>query len=60
MPRQHQTTIKLTSEEAQLLLDSLELKGSQTIVRDEPREAYETWKRVRQRLQRAMDRIDPA
>lgn len=51
------TTIKLTNEEAQLLLDSLELKGSQTIARDEPYEAYETWQRVRQRLYRALDRL---
>lgn len=58
MTKRHQTQVKFTSEEIILLLDSLELKGSQTIVKDESREAYETWQRVRQRLNRALDRID--
>lgn len=58
MTKRHQTQVKFTSEEIILLLDSLELKGSQTIVKDESWEAYETWQRVRQRLNRALDRID--
>lgn len=51
------TTIKLTEEEIWHLLDALQVKGANTRYKDDP-DGYETWQRLRQRLNRALDRVD--
>ena len=55
MTKHHQTQIKLTREEVLHLLDALEGQGTDSYADDS--QGYETWKRLRQRLDRAMDRL---